>query len=155
MPPSLPFFLLPWSLERLAVIQKQASPKASSCPGVGPRGMEGCALLWPLVSWAATVAEAAVLGPKGKLAGAEAGSIGQRQLWAGTNRVPVCFFPSAAAASRPGAVFSVEGAPENRAGKSLVAAHLPVPTWALRPGYQGTKGRVFSHRPLRPRCRGH
>lgn len=47
---------------------------------------------------------------------------------AGTNRAPVCFFSSAAAASRPGAVFSVEGAPENRAGKSSVAAHLPVPS---------------------------
>lgn len=60
----------------------------------------------------------------------EAGSAGQRQLWAGTNGAPVCFLPSAAAASRPGAVFSVEGAPENRAGKSLVTAHLPVPGWA-------------------------
>lgn len=60
-----------------------------------------------------------------QLSGApEPGSIGQRRLWAGTNRAPVCFFPSAAAASRPGAVFSVEGAPENRAGKSFVPAHL-------------------------------
>lgn len=65
-----------------------------------------------------------LLGPR------EAGSIGQRPLWTGTNRAPVSFFPSAAAAYRLGAVFSVEGAPENRAGKSLVTAHLPVPGWA-------------------------
>lgn len=87
----------------------------------------GRALLWPLVFWASTLAKAALLGPKGKLTWTVAGSTGQRQLWAGTNRVPVCFFPSAAAASRPGAVFSVEGAPENRAGKSSVASHLPCP----------------------------
>lgn len=81
----------------------------------------------PWFSGASTLAKAALLGPKGKLTWTEAGSNGQRQLWAGTNRVPVCFFPSAAAASRPGAVFSVEGAPENRAGKSSVASHLPCP----------------------------
>lgn len=81
-------------------------------------------------SGVSTLATVALLGPRGNLSRTEAGSIGQRQPWAGTNRAPVCFFPSAAAASRPGAVFSVEGAPENRAGKSLVTAHLPVPGWA-------------------------
>lgn len=72
-------------------------------------------------------ARAALRGPEGKPTGTEAGSSGRRQLWAGTNRAPVCFFPSAAAASRPGTVFSVEGAPENRAGKSSVASHFPCP----------------------------
>lgn len=43
----------------------------------------------------------------------------KRSLWPGTNRASVCFFPPAAVASRLGTVFSVEGAPENRAGKSL------------------------------------
>ncbi|KAK7803985.1 hypothetical protein U0070_012452 [Myodes glareolus] len=39
----------------------------------------------------------------------------KRSLWPGTNRASVCFFPPAAVASRLGTVFSVEGAPENRA----------------------------------------
>lgn len=53
--------------------------------------------------------------------------------WAGTNRAPV-YFPSVAAASRPDTVFSVEGAPENRAGECLVAGRLSGPqlgSWDL------------------------
>lgn len=80
-----------------------------------------------LVFWGIDAGRTALVGPKGKLTWTEAGSSGQRQLWAGTNRAPVCFFPSVAAASRPGAVFSVEGAPENRAGKCSLAAHLSCP----------------------------
>lgn len=61
----------------------------------------------------------------------------------GTNRAPVCFSPPAAAASCPGAVFSVEGAPENRAGEYLVAGHLPGPQ-------RGSRGLVT--RALRTVC---
>lgn len=53
----------------------------------------------------------------------------KRSLWPGTNRASVCFFPPAAVASRLGTVFSVEGAPENRAGKSLWLSIFSVSSW--------------------------
>lgn len=42
------------------------------------------------------------------------------------------FFPPAAVASRLGTVFSVEGAPENRAGKSLWPPIFSVSSWVLK-----------------------
>lgn len=45
-----------------------------------------------LVFWVIGAGRTALVGPKGKLAWTEAGSSGQRQLRAGTNRAPVCFF---------------------------------------------------------------
>lgn len=92
----------------------------------------GCPLLWLLVPWSIHTGQGSSLGPQRQARWDRAGSTRPRPPWARTNRPPVSFFPSASAASCPGTVFSVEGAPENRAGKSSVAARLPCPLLGSR-----------------------
>lgn len=112
-------------------------PRAGPCRGRERHGDTGCVLVGAHPPLAADflglhTGQGRAPRPKGQVHVDRAGSGGQRQLWVGTNRAPVCFFPPAAAASCPGAVFSVEGAPENRAGKYLVAGHLPGPQLGSR-----------------------
>lgn len=133
-PPDFSFFscLSPSGVPETGQTKHTPAPGVGSCCGREKNRGIGYVLVGmhpplALVFWGIDAGRTAPVGPKGKLTWTEAGSSGQKQLWAGTNRAPVCFFPSAAAASRPGAVFSVEGAPENRAGKCSLAAHLPCP----------------------------
>lgn len=162
-PPDFSFFLLPQPLWCGRNRADSIHLPQGWAHAVGGEGMEaqamswsGCTLLGPWFSGSSVLAGQLSSAPKSSSLGQRLGAVGRGSCGQGLTGLLFASFPSAAAASRPGAVFSVEGAPENRAGKCSLAAHLPCPPAGFpRPGYRSAKGHVFFCRPLRPRCRGH